>query len=247
MKRLDSWFMLVFLAIAGTTTHAQSFQDMAALFQGMSRMSVFLEKAGHLVVPSGRNPLDSLSRSLTGGYVQTYLWLNYAHAQYELLLISRNDEVALASLIEEEGLQRVREKRLFTDKNALADLCRQHNQAHESRWSLSAFTEALMQKTIFGIQCGYSGRPTAEAALMAEDIRQEKSARFRSWLRHPLPEMQAYGALGLLELQSARRIPVSDHDKAIIAGLTARNPLLFTCAGCIYGLIQPFTDAVLRP
>lgn len=103
---------------------------------------------------------------------------------------------------------------------------------------LSPFVE-----TVFGYECGYILYPIADRVRWDRTVHERDTAELRRWLGALNPEMQAYGAQGLLVL-ARLGMELSAADSSAIERFRRSRLCLVTCSGCMVGDSITAADAL---
>lgn len=207
----------------------------------LSGLQQVLDKAARLPADIHYRPL--LERELDFGYHQTYYEGRLEGADFTLIVIHREDQVVLAHW---EGTGR-RQRDWIHDEAGFHTYWQQHQGFYQSDLSENAFTTQLGGHYIFGLRCGFAGTYiSGEGQQLGQALEKKNPAPLQAWLRSPNVELQTYGAIGLLELKH-QGATLDLTDLRIIEHLLSRNSPVYTCAGCLVGVVQPFLDIVGVP
>ncbi len=182
-----------------------------------------------------------LERELDFGYRQQYYTVRMEVYQFDLMLLLRGDSIVYGMLSGQDGF---RERRLDfrQDQFALVQYLNRHNQFYRSDWTVREMMEMWRTRNLFTLACGFDGKQIpVEARKLYQYVAREKPEPLINWLVSVDPELQTYGALGLLELKR-KGIVLPAKVWELIDHLRRRDSTIYTCTGCIVGVPQSFSQ-----
>lgn len=136
----------------------------------------------------------------------------------------------------------LRSKRFNFNKRKVTAYKRQHNSLYQYRISKNKFQKQITKQRVFGFGCGYTGKYNPPEALkMMKCVKRGRYKQLSKFLRQLNPELQAYGVLGLIEL-NRNGITITLSDSIIIEHLKTRNTEVNYCSGCIFGRSITITE-----
>lgn len=193
---------------------------------------------------------EMFSRQLDFGYKQAayQLILFYGNSSVEeyrvYLILDSANAIALGTLQRLDVIDhdRIIESDQFKpNPKWLEEYTSQHRVLYDSQIDQQDIFQQLTELIVFGFGCGFGGGydpPIAQKMKDHVDAVDIKS--LSSWLRQASPELQAYGATGLLQLQS-KGITIPADDVAFIDHLKQRDTPVHSCSGCIVGMMTPLS------
>jgi len=163
----------------------------------------------------------------------------------QAILITRNDTIIFGRLHLLNYDDKIMLRRDFKkNKSAISSYTKQHRQLYKLKVTSREFRKDLSKQIIFGFGCSHSGNYyPPEAKKMMKYVLTKNQVRLSKWAKRINPELQAYGASGLLRLENSGN-KLSDQELKIINHLKERNTKIHSCSGCIYGLHFDFKKVI---
>ena len=240
-------YLFVFLCSISGFLQAQSFEDLVSGISGLGTKSLLEQRLKEWTRGSRGKMAVILERELDFECRQSYWLIQTGNRTYDLDLLTKGDNLLYVVLKDDNAGLYARQKELFLDRQELQSFLVQHNLLYQTHLNLRELTQQLSTRVIFGFGCGLSGRGNPpQAALLTEAVAQGRKKLFDTWIRSANSELQAYGASGLIALQQ-KGLVLTAEDRKILDHLMDRNPALFTCSGCMVGIVQWYNDLVIRP
>jgi hypothetical protein len=161
------------------------------------------------------------------------------------ILITRNDTIIFGKLqLLNYDDKVVLNSNFKEDKNAISQYLVKHKELYKLKLKSKDFKKELSREIIFGFGCSFSGSfYPKEAKRMLKYVASKDQKSLSKLVRHLSPELQAYGACGLLRLERNGYI-LASADLNIIEHLKKRNSKINSCSGCIYGVRFDFTKVI---
>lgn len=151
---------------------------------------------------------------------------------FHLNLIKHNDTLLYFELSQDKKLSRN-----IINPNALQQYLDYINPILKTSKTTKDFKREIETAFMFSESCGFSGEPSKLWKKMEKYVNKKSIKPLQKMLTSLDVEVQAYGAIGLLRLQS-KGIALRSQDLAIIEYLKQRNSEVYTCSGCSLGVLQ---------
>lgn len=131
------------------------------------------------------------------------------------------------------------------DRKWLSKYTKRHCALYGVSLNEAEVIEQLTQLIVYGSDCGFSGGGPPYGKKMKSFVESSDIEHLSQWLRQVNAELQAFGAIGLLQIQE-KGVQLPKEDMEIIQHLKQRNSEIYSCGGCIYGLTFPLGQFLSR-
>lgn len=179
-----------------------------------------------------------INRSIDFNYKQTIYSLQWEYLQYEIYLVERNDTIVFGKLQELDYFKedKIINSDLYTAQTKmLHNYLLQYFSYYKIKVSDKNFIEQMTTKEVFGFGCGLHRTGYSEAAKKSMKYVNTKNYEgLSNMLVSIVPEIKAYGARGLIQLEK-NGLPIKGKEKIIIAHYKQMNFEVYSCYGCLSG------------
>ncbi len=127
---------------------------------------------------------------------------------------------------------------IVSDTAAANQFVQRHRQLWGGSATLSSGITSPFARQVVGTYCALGGQRTYMARQLRAGVVARDTFLFRTWLAAMTPEIQTYGALGLLVLQR-RGMRLAPADLAAIQRLREVTTPMLTCSGCLLSSDSP--------
>ncbi|MFN7118548.1 MAG: hypothetical protein ACK4TA_17250 [Saprospiraceae bacterium] len=157
---------------------------------------------------------------------------------FHISLVKSEDKLAYCEINQGE-----KKSKLIINKFEIKRYLEFFNKQFKTSKSEEDFKKEIDSIWIFSNACGFSGEPTKEWKQIENYIKKGELYKIRQFLYSLDVEAQAYGIIGMIELQK-KNVKITDKDIQVINYLKNRNSNVYTCMGCIYGDIIGIKELV---
>lgn len=141
-----------------------------------------------------------------------------------------NDSIIFGFITVAGKIQYYKEDRLFL-QNYLA----QHNSFYNTEYNYPDLIDAVEKEEIIQIACGNGADYYSdEAKIMLQSIKDANKKPLNMFIRSIIPEIQAYGVIGLMALKD-RGVSLTADENKITEYLLERNSEIRMCMTCVSG------------
>jgi hypothetical protein len=155
---------------------------------------------------------------------------------FHLSIVKKNEQLLYAEL----SLGK-RSSRIVYSESGINAYLTAFNKTFGTTKNITDFEKEIDKVPLFSNACGFSGDPTPEWQDLERYMAQKRVDKIRAFLTSLNVEAQAYGLIGMLQLQK-NGIKLSQSDLSILDHLTKQNSSVYTCMGCIVGEIVSIND-----
>jgi len=124
-----------------------------------------------------------------------------------------------------------------------------HNKFYGTNLNKTEFQNQIITEYVIGFGCGSFNLNDVEKdfkkGFNSKKLDKLKNRKYyRNWLKSFSPEIQTYGAIGLLSILDKYKISITEEEKRIINHLKQRNSIIMSCSGCLVGLEETFKERI---
>lgn len=116
----------------------------------------------------------------------------------------------------------------------------QHNKYYHTKLDEKEFKEQFLTEYVVGFGCGASGKEISkESKKTLRYAKNGNKRKLNNYLTSFSPELQTLGTIGLLKIGK-----INSEQQQLIGHLKERNSVIFSCAGCLYGIGETFSNRI---
>lgn len=161
-------------------------------------------------------------------------------AYFYLNVVKNDDKLIYFELSDGE-----KKKKKIVDKRELTAFLYFFNNIFGTSKTKKDFKNEMGKNLFFSDACGFSGEPTNEWNQIESFVEQRKMDEIRTFLCALDVESQAYGLIGMIQLQK-QGVALSEKDLQIMTYLRKRNSPVLTCLGCSFGVVLGMNELANR-
>ena len=124
-----------------------------------------------------------------------------------------------------------------------------HNKFYETNLKRDEFINQVITEDVVGFGCVFFNLNDVEKdfkkGFNSKKLNRLKNRKYyMNWLKSFSPEIQTFGAIGLLSILNKYKISITNEEKRILNHLKQRNSIIFSCSGCLVGIDETFKERI---